>query len=59
MAERTFKKWKLGEAKKDNGVLLLLAMTDRKSRFEVGYGLEGELTDALTRRTLDESSSSW
>src|SRR5690606_24822557 len=37
-----------------NGLLLILAMQDRKSRFEVGYGLEGDLTDALTRRALDD-----
>lgn len=38
--------WKLGQADKDNGVLLLLAVEDRKVRLEIGYGLEGTLTDA-------------
>ena len=40
--------WKLGEAKKNNGVLLLVAPNERKVRIEVGYGLEGTLTDALS-----------
>ena len=39
--------WKLGQKGKDNGVLLLVAKDDRKIRIEVGYGLEGTLTDAL------------
>jgi uncharacterized protein len=45
--------WKLGQKGKDNGVLLLIAKGDRKMRLEVGYGLEGTLTDALSRRILD------
>ena len=43
-----FRAWKLGEAKKDNGVLLLIAPKERKIRVEVGYGLEGTLTDAVS-----------
>lgn len=38
--------WKLGQAKTDNGVLLLIAVDDRQMRIEVGHGLEGALTDA-------------
>lgn len=38
--------WKLGQKGKDNGVLLLISKDDRKLRIEVGYGLEGTLTDA-------------
>lgn len=38
-------KWQLGQKEKDNGVLLLVAMEERKARIEVGYGLEGTLTD--------------
>ena len=47
---RVFKEWKLGQEKKDNGVLFLIAMQDKKMRIEVGYGLEGTLTDALSSR---------
>jgi uncharacterized protein len=47
-ANQLFRFWKLGEAKKNNGALLLVAPTERKVRIEVGYGLEGTLTDALS-----------
>jgi len=40
-------KWKLGQKGKDNGVLLLVSLQDRKYRFEIGYGLEGILPDSL------------
>ena len=48
-ANQLFRAWKLGEAKKNNGVLLLVAPEERKVRVEVGYGLEGTLTDALSQ----------
>lgn len=48
-ANRLFRAWKLGQAKTNNGVLLLVAPSERKVRIEVGYGLEGALTDALSR----------
>lgn len=41
-------KWQLGDKKKENGALLLIAVNDRKVRIEVGYGLEGALTDMIT-----------
>ncbi len=44
--------WKLGSKNNDNGVLLLIAVDDRKMRIEVGYGLEGVLTDAITSRII-------
>jgi len=47
-ANQLFRFWKLGEARKNNGVLLLVAPAERKVRIEVGYGLEGTLTDALS-----------
>jgi len=47
-ANQLFRFWKLGEAKKNNGVLLLVAPVEHKVRIEVGYGLEGTLTDALS-----------
>ncbi len=45
-------KWGLGEADKNNGVLLLVALDDRKVRIEVGYGLEEFLTDARSSRIV-------
>lgn len=48
-ANGLFRYWKLGEAKKNNGVLFLVAPNERKMRIEVGYGLEGALTDALSK----------
>jgi uncharacterized protein len=47
-ANQLFRFWKLGDAKKSNGVLLLVAPAEHKVRIEVGYGLEGTLTDALS-----------
>jgi uncharacterized protein len=47
-ANQLFRTWKLGEAQKNNGVLLLVAPAEHKVRIEVGYGLEGTLTDALS-----------
>ncbi|TDX65551.1 uncharacterized protein EDE12_10236 [Methylosinus sp. sav-2] len=48
-ANGLFRFWKLGEAKVNNGVLFLIAPNERKMRIEVGYGLEGTLTDALSK----------
>ncbi len=44
--------WKLGTSNNDNGVLLLIAVEDRKMRIEVGQGLEGVLTDALCSQII-------
>ena len=44
--------WKLGQKDKDNGVLLLVVVDDRKVRIEAGQGLEGVLTDALSSRII-------
>lgn len=46
-ANRLFRHWKIGQADKNNGVLLLVAPNERKVRIEVGYGLEGVLPDAV------------
>lgn len=47
-------KWGLGRKKTDKGLLFLIAPKERKMRFEVGYGLEGDITDAFSRQVLDE-----
>ncbi len=44
---RLAEKWQIGQAGRDNGVILLLVLQDRKIRIEVGYGLEGVLPDSL------------
>ena len=54
LAVRAFEKWQLGQAGVDNGLLLVLAMQDRESRFEVGYGLEGSITDIAALHALDD-----
>jgi uncharacterized protein len=46
--------WKLGQKGNDNGALLLIARDDRKIRIEVGYGLEGVLSDAIANRIIQE-----
>ncbi|MET0205401.1 MAG: YgcG family protein, partial [Casimicrobiaceae bacterium] len=51
-ATRVFESWKLGEKDKDNGVLVVVAPKDRKMRIEVGYGLEGTLTDVGASRII-------
>jgi uncharacterized protein len=49
---KVVEEWKLGTEKNDNGILLLVSTGDRKVRIEVGQGLEGVLTDALTSRII-------
>ncbi len=51
---RVAEKWKLGVKGKDNGLLLLIALNDKKIRIEVGYGLEGPVTDVFTGEVIRE-----
>jgi uncharacterized protein len=51
---RVAEAWKIGRKKIDDGVLLVIAKNDRKLRIEVGYGLEGALTDVTSKRIIDE-----
>lgn len=46
--------WKLGRAKQDDGVLIVVAKNDRKMRIEVGYGLEGAIPDLTAKRVISE-----
>jgi len=48
-ANQLFRAWKLGAEKNNNGVLFLVAPKEHKVRIEVGYGLEGTLTDATSK----------
>jgi uncharacterized protein len=52
---RVAEAWKIGRKKIDDGALLVVAKSDRKLRIEVGYGLEGALTDVTARRIIDET----
>jgi uncharacterized protein len=47
--------WGIGQQGKDNGVLLIVAPNERDVRIEVGYGLEGDLTDAVTRLIIENA----
>src|SRR5579864_6807312 len=51
---RVAEAWKIGRKKIDDGALLVVAKDDHKLRIEVGYGLEGALTDVTSRRIIDE-----
>ena len=51
---RAAEAWKIGRKKIDDGALLVIAKDDHKLRIEVGYGLEGALTDVTARRIIDE-----
>jgi uncharacterized protein len=47
--------WQIGQTGKNNGVLLIVAPNERRVRIEVGYGLEGVLTDAVSRLIIENS----
>jgi len=53
-AIRVAEQWKLGRKKIDDGAILVIAKDDRALRIEVGYGLEGALTDATSKRIISE-----
>jgi uncharacterized protein len=52
-ANRLFANWHIGKAGKDNGVLLLLALNERKIKIETGYGIEDIITDGRAGELLD------
>ncbi len=54
-AVAVFQAWKLGQKGKDNGVLVIIAPKDRRMRIEVGYGLEGTLTDSIAGSIIRNS----
>jgi uncharacterized protein len=54
-AEKWFANWGIGEKEKDNGVLLLISLKDRKTRIEVGYGLESAIPDAFAAQIIDRN----
>ncbi|MDT1066074.1 TPM domain-containing protein [Providencia stuartii] len=52
-AEKVFNQWRIGRINIDDGVLLLVSVNDRTMRIEVGYGLEGAISDSLAKRILE------
>ncbi len=54
-ATRVFDAWKLGDERRDDGILILVAWEDRKVRIEVGYGLEGVVTDLLASQVIRDT----
>ena len=52
-ANHLFRAWGIGDKQKNNGVLLLIVKEDRKFRIEVGYGLEGTITDGFAGEVLE------
>ena len=54
-ALRVGEQWRLGRKKVDDGAILVVAKDDRTMRIEVGYGLEGPLNDATSKRIISES----
>lgn len=55
-SNEAFNKFKLGDKEKNNGVLFVLSVKDKKMRIEVGYGLEGRIPDGKAGRILDEKA---
>ncbi len=54
-AQRVFDQWQLGREGVDDGVLLLVAVQDRRVRIQTGYGLEGAIPDAYAARIIDKA----
>jgi uncharacterized protein len=54
LSVRLAEKWKIGSRKNSDGVLVTIAIAEHQDRIEVGYGLEAQLTDALSGRILRE-----
>lgn len=52
-ANELFNKWGIGGKKNNNGVLVLVAMDDKKMRIETGYGMEGAMPDAIAKRIIE------
>ncbi|UJF23843.1 TPM domain-containing protein [Suttonella sp. R2A3] len=50
-----FRRWGLGNAESNNGLLLIVAVNDRKLRFHTGYGLEGALPDITSKRIIENN----
>jgi uncharacterized protein len=56
-ATKLFREWGIGGSKHNNGVLLLVSKNDHKIRIEVGYGLEGAITDVMSKDIIENDLS--
>ena len=54
VAIQIFDQWKIGDAKKDNGILFLIAPNEKKMRLEIGQGLEGDIPDVIAKRIIED-----
>ena len=54
-SNRLAREWKIGQKGSNNGLLILAAIKERRIRIEVGYGLEGVITDAISKRIIESS----
>ena len=52
---RVAEKWQLGSAKQDNGLLMVIAVNDRRIQILTGYGLEGVIPDIVASRNYSKS----
>lgn len=52
-SQKLAQNWRIGEKDKKNGLLIYVALAERKMRIQVGYGLEGAITDAISKRIID------
>lgn len=52
-SQKLAQSWGIGEKDKKNGLLVYVALSERKMRIQVGYGLEGAMTDAISKRIID------
>lgn len=52
-SQKLAQNWRIGEKDKKNGLLIYVALAERKMRIQVGYGLEGAMTDAISKRIID------
>lgn len=53
-SNKVFNEWKLGQKDKDNGILIVVVPNEKRMRIEVGYGLEGSMTDLMASRIIRE-----
>lgn len=53
-AIKVFDQWKIGDAKRDDGILLLVAAKEKRMRIEVGQGLEGSVPDVVAKRIISD-----